>query len=397
MNRFERFAKNGLMVFVLAMATIGLPGCGGDDGDVPPVVPENPIALSGHVLKGAVAGATVNVRAITATGVVGAVVGGPFTTDANGRWSGEVPGGTSGAHAVTANGGSYTDESTGSTVDLVSEMRGIVMVGQSNVGNVTPITHAVFVNGVYRIQLGASRDAAFSAAIGDMTTALGFDPTTITPVADTSLSPAGGAADMDIYTAILAGFSEIIATSPELGAAFDNAETWAIVEAVATDLSDGKLDGIDILGNGIFVDDGNGQGNLLPFPALDADDISNLVDAANAWAAINLPGVTVPPLDLSFFGNPGVLPPSDYTVTGSLEVTGSDRFLLGEGDPPSEEPAIFTPTDVHVELDSSHLSGIASFTFYVNNQFHSVSVLTDPNGVREITLVSAMVPGHNWL
>ncbi|GAJ07245.1 unnamed protein product, partial [marine sediment metagenome] len=261
------------------------------------------------------------------------------------------------------------------------------MVGQSNVGNVTPITHAVFVNGLYRIQLGASRDAAFNAAIGDMTTALGFDPTVITPVADAGLSPAGGAGDMDIYTAILAGFSEIIATSPALTAAFDNAETWDIVEAVARDLSDGKLDGIDILGNGIFVDDGNGQGNLLPFPALDADDISNLVDAANAWAAENLPGVTVPPLDLSFFGNPGVLPPSDYTVTGSLTVTGTDRFSLGVGD----DLALFTPTDVNVELDSSHLSGIASFTFYVNNQFHSISVLTDPNGVREVTLVSAMV------
>ena len=107
--------------------------------------------------------------------------------------------------------------------------------------------------------------------------------------------------------------------------------------------------------------------------------------------------VTIPPIDLSIFGNPSAIPPCDYTVSGSLTVTGSDRFFLGIGDTTSADPAIFTPTAVDVELDSSHLSGIAGFTFFVDNQFHWISVGTDPNGVREVTLVAATAPGYYWL
>jgi len=31
------------------------------------------------------------------------------------------------------------------------------------------------------------------------------------------------------------------------------------------------------------------------------------------------------------------------------------------------------------------------------NNGHWISVSMDPNGVREVTIVSAMVPGHSWL
>ena len=150
---------------------------------------------------------------------------------------------------------------------------------------------------------------------------------------------------------------------------------------------------IDIIGNAIFVDDGSRTGTSLPFPPLDADDISNLVDAANAWAAINFPSVTIPPIDLSAFGAPSVLPPSDYTVTGSLTITGSDAAFLGVGD----DPFVFTPTGVDVQLDSSQLSGFAGFTFFLNDEFHNISVGMDPNGTREMSIAAATVPGHTWI
>ena len=390
MTRFVHLIRNLLIVFGCAAMTLGATGCGSDDGDGTPVDLGNPIPVSGHVLKGSVEGAAVHVRAITAAGTVGAVIAGPFMTDANGRWSGEVPNGTSGAHAVTASGGTYTDESTGNTVNLVSEMRGIIVVGQGNVGNVTPITEAVFINAVFRVQLGATKEAAFNDAIGDMTTALGFDPTTVSPPAIAKSSPAG-IANIDIYNVILAGFSALLDANPILSPAFDNAETWDIVKAVATDLSDGKLDGIDIIGNAILVDDGNGTSTLLPFPALDANDISNLIDAANAWAAINAPSITIPPIDLSAFGAPTVTPPGgDFDVTGSLTVTGADAALLGVG----TKALLFTPTGVEVESNTGVVGG---FTFFRNDMFNSIGVLVDPNGVREVDSVAAQVPGYFWL
>jgi hypothetical protein len=87
-------ARITAMALTLALA-LAVVGCSSDD-ETPVVVPGTSISVSGHVFKGSVAGATVHVHAITATGTVGAVIAGPFTTDANGRWSGEVPSGTAG-------------------------------------------------------------------------------------------------------------------------------------------------------------------------------------------------------------------------------------------------------------------------------------------------------------
>ena len=390
MNRFLCLGRRAPVILGFFVSTILVFGCGSDGGDDSPTDPGNPVPLSGYVLKGSVEGASVRVHEITATGEVGASVGGPFTTDAEGRWSGEVPTGTNGAYAVTAIGGTYTDESTGSTVSLSSQMRGIVMVGPNAVGNVTPITHAVFENAAFRMQLGATKNVAFTGAIGDMTTALGFNPTTLTP-------SVGLRASHDLYAVILAGFSALLDANPALGAAFDNAEVWAIVEAVATDLADGKLDGIDILENGIFVDDGTGQGTLLPFPPLDADDISNLVDAANAWAAVNLPGIIVPPIDLSIFGNPTLNPVGDYVVSGTLVLTGPDAELLGGAFNQELGGSPFTPAGVQVELSGSAASGIDAFSFYLDDRSYSIAAFPDPDGTREFASIIALVPGLIWL
>ncbi len=208
-------------------------------------------------------------------------------------------------------------------------------------------------------------------------------------------SYSAGIADIDIYNVILAGFSELLDANPILSPAFDNAETWDLVRAIATDLTDGKLDGVAIDGNIIFVDpDGTGQTSL-PLPALDADDISNLVDAANAWAAVNFPGITIPPIDLSAFGNPTVLPPGGWSVTGSLEVTGVDALLLGEDNGPKNS-VTFTPTAVDVATSGSAASGIDGFVFYVDDIFHSIGMTIDPVGIREVVSVSAFVPGNSW-
>ena len=157
--RLAQHAVAAVAIFVMAAGIVSCSSDGGDGG--PTGGGNNPIAVSGYVFKGAVSGSTVHVRSITAAGDVGGIIAGPFTSDATGRWSGEVPAGTVGMHAVTAVGGTYTDESSGQTVTVTSQMLGLIAVGTTNAGNVTPMTHAVFVNGQYRVQLGASIGAAF--------------------------------------------------------------------------------------------------------------------------------------------------------------------------------------------------------------------------------------------
>ena len=157
MNRITGLGRRAPMVLAFLLSTILVFGCGSDGGDDSPTDPGNPVPLSGYVHKGKVVGASVSIHAITATDEIGASVGGPFTTDAEGLWSGDVPSGTTGANAA------------------------------------------------FRMQLGAIKDAAFAGAIGDMTTALGFDPTTLTP-------PAVTRGSHDIYNVILAGFPALIET-----------------------------------------------------------------------------------------------------------------------------------------------------------------------------------------
>ena len=193
-----------------------------------------------------------------------------------------------------------------------------------------------------------------------MTAALGFDPTTLAPT--TGAVSSAASANMDIYTAILAGFSELLAGNSAL-AAFNNAETWAIVEAIALDLTDGQLDGVTITGNGICVDDGTGT--CLPFPALSQFDISALRDAAVAWAAINLPSVVIPPIDLTLFGNPIITPGGDWDVSGSLTVTASGAAAFG---------GTFTPTGVIESVGGNKVDG---FTFFVGDPSYYVSISFD--------------------
>lgn len=385
MNRFRHITGYSILLGLFAIAAV-LTGCGGGGGGGSTAAPGQPVAVSGYVLKGSVEGATVYVRPITSTGALGASIAGPFTTDANGRWSGEVPAGTSGIHAVTASGGSYTDESTGNTVNVVSEIRGIINVGQGNVGNVTPITEALFINATYRMQLGASKTAAFADAIGDMTTALGFDPASVVPSAGASALPTAAQhfTDMDMYSVILAGFAELLNANPALGPAFDNAETWEIVKAVATDMSDGKLDGIDIVGNAILVDDGSGTGTLLPLPPLSPNDISNLIAAANDWAAVNAPDIVIPDIDLAALVSFKTCPTdNNYTVSGSIMISGPDASKLTD----SNSQVLFTPTSVMVMQNV--------FLFCRNNIYNTISVEAQ-FGRREVDSIRALAQGTIW-
>ncbi len=159
-------ASRGFATLAVLFLATGMVSCGSDDDPNPTAGGGMPLSVSGYVFKGAVQAATVHVYEITIQGAPGNHVAGPFTTDATGHWSGELPIGTAGVHAVTATGGTYVDESTAETVSLTSGMLGLILAGQNNTGNVTPITHATYINGIYRVQQGVSVSAAFSGRFG---------------------------------------------------------------------------------------------------------------------------------------------------------------------------------------------------------------------------------------
>lgn len=307
-----------LMVVAALMA-----GCSSSD-DGGSMQPGTPIASGGSATKGGIAAATVNLYRFTAAGATGALMAGPFTTDSDGAWSGDVPAGTNEPLLVVVDGGSYTDESTGGTVDLTSPMYGLWSPTTAR-GNASPVTHAMVLNLQKRVVEGASVAAATAAATAAMQTALGFDATAVAPAV---LPTKGRETSAEIYAAFLAGFSALLDGNPALSG-FTGADPWDLVLALAQDLSDGVLQGVDIFGNAILVDpDGAGGMSPIQLPVLDADDVGALIDAANAWATANSLDITVPAFDLSDFGEI-VINPGGGTASGTLNPGGPDAAVFG--------------------------------------------------------------------
>lgn len=280
--------------------------CGGSsDG---PSGPAQPIPVSGKFVKGPVAGATITLHAMTTAGTPGAVRGGPFTTDASGEWSGELTAGTSGPFLIVATGGSFVDEASAATVQVGATQ----FLGYSSTGSgiVTPFTQALAAAAQAR---GGSASAAWASVITSFETAFGFDPTATTPAL-------GGGTDGQTYFALLGGLSNLLDSNPALSG-LASAETIELVRALATDIADGKLDGLDASGASIAVSTGGGMTN---WPALDASGIGALIDAVNSWAATvaGLEEFSLDPTDLDF--NPG----GSGTGSGSLTFSGPAAALL---------------------------------------------------------------------
>lgn len=374
-----------LLLLTALLATFALvfaPGCGSDsDGDGSPTGGGSPIAINGTVHKGPVDGAEVTVREITAAGALGAALAGPFTTDVTGRFTGDVPAGSSGYYVLVADGGTYVDESTGSTVTMTQELYGVIQIGTTNVGAVTPFTHAAVLNAFGRMAQGQPTQSAFADAVGDLTTALGFNPMTTAP------EGAGRGLAEQIYTALLAGISQLIDDNVLLSPTFDDAETFDLIWAIAVDLSDGTLDGTDIFGVTIVVDpDGAGPGEPITIPGLDANGIDALVEAAREWAAINFPGLTIPDIDTDDFGDP-TWTIGDFGATGSLTVTGTDAGAFGNP---------FTPTSAVVTTDAFSVG----VTFFMNEgQYEierTVSIGSDTEVGNGVTVAVALSQDGYW-
>jgi hypothetical protein len=165
-----RIWRNGVMVCALFVAG-ALSGCSSSDNTV--TSPTN-TGVNGNVNKAPVAGATVNIHALNTNGTVGAVVSGPFTTDASGNWTGSFPNSQSGPKVLVVTGGSYVDESSGlnTTINAGEQLRGI-LIGTAS--QVTPLTEATFLAVQSRVA-GGVRSRASSPASASATRRPGLIP-----------------------------------------------------------------------------------------------------------------------------------------------------------------------------------------------------------------------------
>lgn len=341
-SRSMRAAVCGATMIVLLTG-----GCGSGGG---PTTPPGPTAANGNVNKAPISGAAVHIHKITANASIGALVAGPFTTDATGNWSGQIPAGTSGPYVLMATGGSYVDEATGNTVTLAAgqELYGIL---QGAAAQVTPLSHATFAAVQALVAGGTSLATAISRATTSSTTAFGFDFATTIPS-----DALAAASAQKRYAALLGGLSTVLDANPALGA-FVNTPPVDLVTALARDLADGKLDGLDAGGNAILVPTDPAGTNSAALPPLSPTNLSAWLVAANSYAATvpNLVGVS---FNTSTNWNPSSPPSSG---TGDVVFSGPGAALLPSVD--------FTPT----------ASGVFDVQLIWEDEVNAVEILAVPD------------------
>ena len=326
-----------LFISVLLVAGLFVTGCGSDDSN--PANPAQPTAINGNTSKAPIAGATMNVYKLNSNGSRGPLVAGPFTTDANGDWNGTIPAGTAGPFVTVSTGGSYTDEATGATVTVgaTQELEGI-LPGTSC--SVTPLTHATFLGIQDMVAGGTSLSAAMSRATSNSTTAFGFDLQTTTPS-----DAATATTNQKKYAALLGGLSTLIEDNFTAGT-FASTPRFDLVQALAKDLADGKLDGLDASGAPIDVPTDATGTTTAPLTALSATNLSAWMTAANTYAATqtNLAGIT---FSTSLAWNPSSPPPGGGGgggVAGTIVFSGASGLALLGGNTACHPDSIYIVT-----------------------------------------------------
>jgi hypothetical protein len=262
---------------VVCLVSVGLlAGCGDDDSTTGP---DQTTSVSGNSNKAPIAGASVNIHRLNADASVGSFVAGPFTTNASGDWSGTIPAGTTGSLVMVSTGGSYTDEASGAIVTLTPTDT-LYGVFQGTSSSVTPQTHATYLAIQAMVAGGTPLSDAITQATNSAVTAFGFNFTTTIP-------NSGGTTNPSKYADLLGGLSRLLNANPNL-TAFTSTPPIDLVIAMATDMADGQLDGLDASGASIQVFTDASHTTTASLPALSALDLSAWLNEANAYAGSTL-------------------------------------------------------------------------------------------------------------
>lgn len=232
----SQFSRMGLLIAMVALLLFET-ACGGGGGSFD--VGSGGTGISGSVIKGPTANATVIAYAVTA-GQPGAQIG-SATTDGNGNYSMTL-GAYSGPVMLQASAGTYRDEATGALMtmasgDVMTAMLPSVATGATVSGvQVTPVTSMAQTRAQQMTGgMTESNIAAANAAMGNY-----FSVSDILHVQPMNpLVPGSGSAaspDARNYGITLAAMSQYAKS-------LDMANTSALVTSMMSDASDGMMDG----------------------------------------------------------------------------------------------------------------------------------------------------------
>jgi hypothetical protein len=203
-------------------------------------------AVTGSVVAAPVAGASVVVKDTN-----GNTIAGPVTTASDGTYTIQIPNASLASNLVLeSSGGTYTDEATGLGNDNAGTLAAYIASGNLSAGSQVHMTPA---STIVHDLVGA-HGMALSAAQTALETAFGFAADTSVAPTDAT-APATGAGDAQLLAGLrAAAFSQL---TMDLG--LTAVGQFDLLPALARDLADGSLDGMDA--NGTVTITGT---NMLP-------------------------------------------------------------------------------------------------------------------------------------
>jgi len=364
------------MILLLAVLIIG---CGsGGLSDAPPSSSPSPTptppsaatTVSGAVVDGFVAGATVRAHRLNADGTRGDSIGAATNTAANGNYSLSL-GDYTGPILLESTGGTYKDWVTGNIIAVTSPLSAVLSNASGTVTvNVTPLTHMASLRArqdikVNKIAVAAAIDAA-NTKIGEYFGIL--DIVKNVPIDPTVANSAVGVSQTKIdYAMVMAGIAQ--------RAFAGGMEPFALVNALAKDAEDGVFDGKQ---NGVQLTVAKTDGSTTNLSAADAKTVlSANIDAfqksgTNASAgevtSTILTSLTDPTNDGVIFAKPDV--PSGFTVTAVSPtqinlswsaVVGAAGYKIYKGDVYLKAVTDTTATDTGLTPNTDYLYSVSAY------------------------------------
>ena len=328
--------------------------------------------VSANVVKGPVDGASCDIFEVDDSGTVISPAQGTATSDALGGVTfSDVH--FEGAGLITCTGGTYTDESTGLTLDA-PQLRSVVSVVENSVQTnelgeevlVSPPTYVVSPLTEMAVQNAGSNLNQFAdkAEIINSRFGIRFDVTQVKPtVVGTVELGAEGAEDADRYGSVLALISQFDADKAD-------ADLSTVIQDLATDIADGSYSEASLA---TFE---TAQTNLQTTSQVASSVDKSLLDVIGSAVGYN-----DDPVAAIIEGKFG----------GTIQNTATDPLtgLVTIIDPNFEEDAIVSQTEVVLNYGTFSISANGSWSYTVNTENDTVASLELGDSVSDsITIAS---------
>ncbi|TRY33154.1 VCBS domain-containing protein [Aliiglaciecola sp. M165] len=325
--------------------------------------------VTASVVKGPVSGASCEIFAVGDDGVAIS----PAQATATSGDTGSVTFNDvhfEGMGLVSCSGGTYTDESTGETLDA-PVLRSVVDVVENLVGEegelLPPPSYVVSPLTEMAVQASGSDLNGFSdqATAINLRFGIRFDTTKVLPTEIGAVAlGAEGAADADRYGSALALLSQLDADDA------DN-DMAALIASVATDLADGAFSEANLA----LLE--TAQTNLQTTSAVAGDVDESLLDVIGAAIGYN---------------NDPVAAIIEGVLSGTVQNTAIDPLTgtVTVLDPNFEEDAIVAQTDVVLDYGTFSISADGNWSYTVDVANETVANLEVGNSVRDSVTIASI-------